>query len=83
MSLAMMITPQELLDTSIAQLQTLAAFLDDQLADGSEDGGCGAPEAGACRELLGSLRVLIPKLEVVSMAPRAEDIERHEECDVW
>ena len=29
----MMITPGELLDTSIAQLQTLAAFLGDQLGD--------------------------------------------------
>ena len=28
-----MITPGELLDTSIAQLQTLAAFLGDQLGD--------------------------------------------------
>ena len=62
-----MITPQELLDTSIAQLQTLAAFLHDQLADGSDDRGYGAPEAGACREILRSLRVLIPKLEAVRM----------------
>ena len=61
----MTITPQELLDTSIAQLRTLAAFLDEQLGDGGDTGGYGTAEAGACREMLRSLRVLIPKLEAV------------------
>ena len=53
----MMITHQELLETSIAQLQTLAAFLKDQL------GGSGqtphASEAKACREVLRRLSELI------------------------
>jgi hypothetical protein len=79
----MMITPQELLDTSIAQLRTLAAFLDEQLDDGRDKGGYGAAESGACREMLRSLRVLIPKLEAVRcVARRAKDIESGEQCDV-
>jgi hypothetical protein len=58
----MMITSGELLDTSIAQLQTLAAFLDEQLGDRSERAEPAASEARACKEILLSLSVLILKL---------------------
>ena len=51
----MTITPLELLDTSIAQLQTLVAFLDDQL-DTRE---CVTAEACACKEIARSLGTLI------------------------
>lgn len=51
----MTITPLELLDTSIAQLQTLVAFLDDQL-DGRE---FATAEACACKEIARSLCRLI------------------------
>ena len=51
----MTITPLELLDTSIAQLQMLVAFLDDQL-DTKE---CATEEACACREIARSLGTLI------------------------
>ena len=51
----MAITPLELLDTSIAQLQTLVAFLDEQL-DGTE---FATPETCACKEIARSLCVLI------------------------
>lgn len=51
----MTITPLELLDTSIAQLQTLVAFLDDQL-DARE---CATAEACACKEIARSLGTLI------------------------
>jgi hypothetical protein len=59
----MMITPGELLDTSIAQLQTLVAFLGDQLGDRNERPEPATLEARACEEILLSLSVLIPKLE--------------------
>ena len=51
----MVITPLELLDTSIAQLQTLVAFLDEQL-DGTE---FTTPETCACKEIARSLCILI------------------------
>jgi hypothetical protein len=60
---AMMITPEELLDTSIAQLRTLAAFLAEQLGDSSEQPQCATSETHACKEILFSLGVLIPKLQ--------------------
>lgn len=47
--------PLELLDTSIAQLETLAAFLEDQLGWAES----GAPETQACKEIARSLRSLI------------------------
>jgi hypothetical protein len=58
-----MITPGELLDTSIAQLQTLVAFLGDQLGDRNGRPEPATLEARACEEILLSLSVLIPKLE--------------------
>lgn len=62
----MMITPPELLNTSIAQLQTLVAFLEDQLSwiDSA------ARETRACRELARSLCSLIRAHEAPPWAPR-------------
>jgi hypothetical protein len=62
----MTITPRELLDTSIGQLQTLAAFLSDQLGEtgGGTQAQLDALEVRACREVLHSLNVLIPKVQV-------------------
>ena len=57
-------TPRELLDTSIAQLQTLTAFLGDQLnasADQSEFSA--TPDIRACEEILVSLGALILKVQ--------------------
>ena len=77
----MTITPGELLDISIAQLQTLAAFLADQLSDQSP--GAGAPsssaEARVCRELGVSLGALIHTLRAArpttSLATRPDPRE--------
>jgi len=55
----MLITPQEVLDTSVAQLETLAAFLCEQLDESIDDPRHVTNETRACREILGSLRVLI------------------------
>jgi hypothetical protein len=62
-----MATPRELLETSIAQLQTLRAFLGDQLADKAiESNGASAPEVRACQEILVSLGALILKVQAGS-----------------
>ena len=68
----MTITPLELLDTSIAQLQTLVAFLDDQL-DGTE---FATAETCACKEIARSLCSLIRTYEAVRLADSAYPIDR-------
>jgi hypothetical protein len=74
---AMMITPVELLDTSIAQLQTLVHFLGDQLGDRNERPESATLEARACKEILLSLGVLIPKLEAARhMTPASRSTAR-------
>jgi hypothetical protein len=55
----MFITPQEVFDTSVAQLETLAAFLREQLDESIDDPRHVTNETLACKEILGSLRVLI------------------------
>ena len=64
----MTITTRELLDTSSAHLRTLAAFLAEQL-DESVAGSDVTLEVRACREVLRSLRALIPKIDAVTRAP--------------
>jgi hypothetical protein len=60
----MMTTPGELLDTSIAQLQMLTAFLGDQLGESAQVSQSPAtPEIRACKEILASLGALIVKLQ--------------------
>jgi hypothetical protein len=59
----MTITSEELLDTSIAQLRTLAAFLREQLGNGADRMPSAAAQARACNELLGSLSALIVRLQ--------------------
>ena len=63
------ITARELLDTSRAHLQTLAAFLAEQLEE-SVAGTDDALEVRACREVLRSLTELIPKIDAATRAPR-------------
>src|SRR5262249_36632962 len=66
----MTITPGELLDTSIAQLQTLAAFLADQLSTQRSEAGASpaADEVRICREALVSLGALINELGAARQA---------------
>jgi hypothetical protein len=62
------VTPQQLLETSVGQLRTLSAFLGEQL--GEQGDGITGPvtsETRACREILGSLRVLILRLQVAGV----------------
>jgi hypothetical protein len=63
---SMIATPRELLDTSIAQLQTLTAFLGDQLcASAYLSESSATPEIRACEEILVSLGALILKVKTV------------------
>jgi hypothetical protein len=55
--------PQALLDTSIANLRTLAAFFADELGNCGRATPVPSPEARACREVLLTISVLIPKLQ--------------------
>jgi hypothetical protein len=57
----MTITPGELLETSIAQLRTLIAFLGEQLNEnaGGAIAQSSAPEVRACKDMLVSLTVLL------------------------
>jgi hypothetical protein len=59
----MTITPRVLLDTSIAQLQTLAAFLAEEMGEFRQRAVVATPEAHACKEILLTISVLIPKLQ--------------------
>jgi hypothetical protein len=65
----MTITSQELLDTSIAQLQTLAAFLRDQLSERGDGTEAVSLEARACEEIQRSLSVMISKLRATCCVP--------------
>ena len=58
-----MITSRELLDTSIAQLWTLARFLSEQLGEGREGAEPATAETCACHEVLRSLSVLTLRLK--------------------
>ena len=55
--------PCVLLETSIAQLRTLAAFFADELGNSAGRAEVPTPEARACKEALLTISVLIPKLQ--------------------
>ena len=58
-----MIAPRELLDTSIAQVRTLTAFLHEQLGVRSGGSESETAESRACNEILADLTVLILRHE--------------------
>lgn len=64
-----MLAPQELLYMSLAQLRTLAAFLDEQLAELGGEADYPAPERHACNEILRSLQGLITRAQAASRPP--------------
>jgi hypothetical protein len=79
----MMITRGDLLDTSIAQLETLAAFLGDQLGYSSDRLEPATSEARACQDTLLSLSVLIVRLQAARhTTPGSQMIAEHEGCEV-
>jgi hypothetical protein len=58
-----LITPRELLDTSIGQLRILAAFLGEQLGERHAGGKSDSAETRACSAILAYLMLLMQKLE--------------------
>ena len=67
----MTLTPHDVLDISIGQLKTLAAFLAEEMGVARERAGAVTPEARACKEVLLTISVLIPKLHAArSVIPR-------------
>jgi len=73
----MLITPREMLDTSVAQLETLAAFLGEQLGEDGDGPGHGATEICACNEILGSLRALILRVRQRERCSTAIGLSEH------
>jgi hypothetical protein len=57
----LLISPQELLDTSLAQLQTLTAFLHDHLPADHQRAGSAGVEVRVCEDIMRSLDELIAR----------------------
>jgi hypothetical protein len=79
----MNITPRLLLDTSIAQLQTLASFLAEEMGEYRQKTVATTPEARACKEILMTISVLIPKLQAARYVVTDENVRlgRCVECE--
>ncbi|HEY4370033.1 MAG TPA: hypothetical protein VGN07_22565 [Steroidobacteraceae bacterium] len=71
-----MLGPTVLLETSIAQLRTLASFLAEQIGTAAEQEERTA-EARACKELLLSISVLLPKLQAAKYVLPADLGDAH------
>jgi hypothetical protein len=79
---AMTPTPHTLLDISIAQLQTLASFLAEEMGTERERESTVSPETRACKEILLTLSVLIPKLQAARyVIPRDSAAQPEEQCE--
>ena len=59
----MSLTPHVLLDTSIAQLRTLAAFLAEEMGEYRHKSEAANLEARACKEILLTISMLVAKLQ--------------------
>jgi hypothetical protein len=79
----MTFAPRVLLDTSIANLRTLAAFFADELGNCGQASEVPSPEARACHEALLTISVLIPKLQAARfiVADAALPAPRCTSCD--
>ena len=76
----MNITPRVLLDTSIAQLQTLASFLAEEMGEHRARSVNATPEARACKEILLTISVLIPKLQAARYVVTEEGGVARRQC---
>ena len=68
------LTPRVLLDTSIAQLRTLAAFLAEEMGEYRYQSEVANLEARACKEILLTISVLIPKLQAARYVVTDDDV---------
>lgn len=72
---------QLLIDSSIVQLQRLSAYLVDTLGELRADSRATTLEARACKEILLSITVLIPKLQAARyVVGEAVEPERCTSC---
>ncbi len=69
----MTLTPGVLLETSIAQLRTLAAFLAEEMGEYRVRSEAASLEARACKEILLTITVLIPKLQAARYVVADDD----------
>jgi len=76
-------SPRLLLDTSIAQLQTLASFLAEEMGEYRQKTVIASPEARACKEILLTISVLIPKLQAARyvVADQSVKLSRCMDCE--
>jgi hypothetical protein len=76
-------SPRLLLDTSIAQLQTLASFLAEEMGEYRQRAVVATPEARACKEILMTISVLIPKLQAARyvVADEGARLSRCVDCE--
>ena len=78
----MTLTPHVLLDTSIAQLRTLASFLAEEMSVIREPADDPTPEARACKEILLTISVLIPKLQAARyVMPKGQEFGGTGRCE--
>jgi len=68
------LTPRVVLDTSIAQLRTLAAFLAEEMGEYRNQAEVANLEARACKEILLTISVLIPKLQAARYVVTDDDV---------
>jgi hypothetical protein len=76
----MTLTPRVLLDTSIAQLRTLAAFLAEEMTEYRDKAEAANLEARACKEILLTISVLIPKLQAARYVVVTEESPAFRQC---
>jgi len=72
----MMATPHMLLERSIRELQTLAASLAEEVGSACDCAHVVTPEARACKELLLSISVLLPKLRAARYVLPEQGMDR-------
>lgn len=70
----MSLTPSVLLDTSIAQLRTLASFLAEEMGEYRNQAEAANLEARACKEILLTISILIPKLQAARYVVTDDDV---------
>ncbi len=77
----MTLTPHDVLDISIAQLRTLASFLAEEMGNARERTPAATPEARACKEILLTISVLIPKLQAARHVMPRELLTGAQPCE--
>jgi hypothetical protein len=72
--------PTRILDSSISQLSILASALVEEMGSAAPSAQGASPEARACREILLTVSVLIPKLQAAKHLLPGESVGRCSAC---